>query len=131
MSVFHSCQEHRNAHIKLLKSPPLQLIDLEEEASATPAAPGDSWRQLESQGLLLQGAVLLEKDAAAFGKERWIIGENADTAKKGHVARFGQRARPGAAVRLALRGEDGAGGWAVAENEPPGKVDFWTFSVFS
>lgn len=100
----------------------IQLIDLEEEASSKSAPPGASWRQLESQSLLLRGAVLLEREAAAFGKERWIVGENADVSKKGHVAKFGQRARPGAAVRLALRRENGAGGWAVAENEPPGKT---------
>eukprot|EP00897_Mesotaenium_endlicherianum_P003704 jgi/Mesen1/3361/ME000191S02500 len=93
-----------------------QLIDEEEAASrrqleAAQSAGGAaaSARQLEARGLLLHEAVLLEKEPAAFGRER------------GHVARFAQSARPGAAVQLAGRSLKG-GAWAADEEQPPGRV---------
>ncbi|KAL2613157.1 hypothetical protein R1flu_024849 [Riccia fluitans] len=100
-----------------------KLLDLEEAASRASFAleqPFQSWKVLEAQGLLLYKASVLEKDAASFGRERWMLEDGVGAERAGHVARFAQRARPGVAIRIAEK--DAAGSWVVAERQPPARV---------
>ncbi|KAL3679941.1 hypothetical protein R1sor_022897 [Riccia sorocarpa] len=100
-----------------------KLLDTEEAASRASFALdqlGQSWKVLEAQGLLLYKASVLEKEASSFGRERWTLEDGIGAERAGHVARFAQRARPGVAIRIAVKDADGS--WIVAEGQPPGRV---------
>ncbi|BBN17420.1 hypothetical protein MPTK1_7g14380 [Marchantia polymorpha subsp. ruderalis] len=100
-----------------------KLLDVEEAASRASFAldqPLQSWKELEAQGILLHKASVVEKEAASFGRERWVLEDGIGSEREGHVSRFAQRARPGMAIRLAEK--DPLGNWIVSEGQPPGRV---------
>ncbi|GBG60481.1 hypothetical protein CBR_g5655 [Chara braunii] len=101
-----------------------EMVDEEEAASrallSTTASPAQSGQMLESQGLLLRGAAVLEKEAAAFGRERWVVGKEGPGRDHTQMESFLQRARPGSSIRLAVK--NSVGEYVVAEGQPAGRV---------
>ncbi|CAM6105860.1 unnamed protein product [Calypogeia fissa] len=100
-----------------------KLLDVEEAASRANfmiEQPVQSWRILEAQGILLYNATVAEKEAASFGRERWVLEDGVGVERVGHVARFSQRARPGMPICIAEK--DSTGGWVPAKEQPPGRV---------
>eukprot|EP00850_Spirogloea_muscicola_P020804 SM000227S07450 [mRNA] locus=s227:100119:105650:+ [translate_table: standard] len=104
-----------------------QLLAAEEAASRAAwkaqqedGAERQSWRQLEAAGWLLHQAAIVEQEACAFGRERWVLADGVGDERRGHVAKFAQRARPGSAVRLAV--SDRRGSWQPSSGGPPARV---------